>query len=65
MLSGYATESFVSESIANAQLGGDGEVDLSAYATKEYVDDEIRKIELIPGEKGEKGDQGIQGIQGE
>ena len=47
MLSGYATESFVSESITNAQLGGDGEVDLSAYATKQYVDNEIAKIEPL------------------
>ena len=29
----------------------DEEADIK-YATKEYVDDEIRKIELIPGEQG-------------
>ena len=49
-------------------------IDLSDYAVKDYVDEEISKIELTPGpqgepgkdgEKGEKGDQGIQGIQGE
>lgn len=62
MLSGYATESFVSESIANAQLGGDGEVDLSAYATKNYVDSEINKIELMPGPKGDTGEKGEDGL---
>lgn len=63
------TDSKISEEIAKAQLGGGGgEVDLSAYATKSFVEEEIRQIELTPGEKGEKGekgDQGIQGIQGE
>ena len=41
MLNGYATETFVNNAIANAQLGGDGEVDLSSYATKNYVDSAI------------------------
>ena len=36
-LNGYATESFVSNAIANAQLGGDKEVDLSGYATKDEL----------------------------
>lgn len=35
-LDGYAKESFVLEKIAEAELGGE-EVDLSAYATKEWV----------------------------
>ena len=60
----YATEDYVTNAIANAQLGGDGEVDLSAYATKNYVDAEIEKIELIPGPKGEKGEQGPKGDDG-
>lgn len=37
---------------------------LDNYATKEYVQDLIDDIELIPGPKGDKGDQGIQGPQG-
>lgn len=38
----YATETYVKNQIANAQLGGgDTEIDLSGYATKEYVDNEI------------------------
>ena len=36
-LNGYATESFVSNAIANAQLSGDKEVDLSNYATKDEL----------------------------
>lgn len=34
----YASEDYVNEAIANAQLGGDGEVDLNAYYTSEQVD---------------------------
>ena len=35
------TDNKISEEIAKAQLGGSGEIDLSAYATKTYVDNEI------------------------
>lgn len=62
------TDNKILEEIAKAQLGGSGEVDLSAYATKAYVDDEISKIELKEGPQGPKGDtgeQGPQGLQGE
>ena len=45
----YATEDYVTNAIANAQIGGDGEVDLSAYATKNYVDGEIAKVQLSGG----------------
>lgn len=61
------TDSKISEEIAKAQLGGGSEVDLSAYATKTYVDNEISKIELKEGPKGpqgEKGDTGEVGPQG-
>ena len=40
------TDNKISEEIAKAQLGGSGEVDLSAYATKNYVNEEIAKIEV-------------------
>lgn len=60
----YVTEDYVTNAIANAQLGGDGEVDLSAYATKNYVDSEIDKIELTPGPQGEQGPKGETGEQG-
>ena len=67
----FETDNKISEEIAKAQLGGSGEVDLSAYATKTYVDDEISKIELKEGlqgpqgPKGDTGEQGPQGLQGE
>lgn len=35
------TDNKISEEIAKAQLGGSGEVDLSVYATKEYVNGEF------------------------
>ena len=47
-----------------------GDIDLSRYATKLYVDNEISKIQLKEGPKGEqgpkgdKGDTGAQGPQG-
>ena len=65
------TDNKIVEEIAKAQTGGSGEVDLSAYATKNYVDDEISKIELKEGPqgpqglKGDNGDVGPQGPQGE
>ena len=67
----FETDNKISEEIAKAQLGGSGEVDLSTYATKTYVDNEISKIELKEGpqgpqgEKGERGEQGPQGLQGD
>lgn len=70
---GLATESYVQAKIAEASLSG-GEVDLSAYATIDFVTQEINSIELTPGPKGDKGDKGDagevgpvgpQGLQGE
>jgi hypothetical protein len=58
------TDNKISEEIAKAQIGGSGEVDLSAYATKNYVDDEISKIELKEGPQGPKGDKGDTGLTG-
>ena len=58
------TDNKIIEEIAKAQLGGEGEVDLSAYATKNYVNDEISKIELKEGPQGPKGDKGDIGPQG-
>lgn len=40
---------------------GGSQVDLSAYATEKYVDEEIEKIELTPGPKGEQGPKGDDG----
>lgn len=44
----YTTKDYVAEQIANAQLGGGegGSVDLSGYATIEYVDGAIANIEI-------------------
>ena len=61
---GLATESYVQAKIAEASLSG-GDVDLSGYATIDFVTQEISSIELIPGPKGDKGDTGPQGLQGE
>ena len=44
-LAGYATESYVLAEIAKAALEGN-DIDLSAYATKEFVAEEINKIEV-------------------
>ena len=44
-LDNYATKSYVSSEIANAQLSG-GEVDLSGYATKDELKDAIDAIEI-------------------
>ena len=41
----YATESFVTNKIAEAQLGGEGgSVDLSGYATKDEVNNKVDKV---------------------
>lgn len=63
----FATEAYVDEAIAAAQLGGGGsggEVNLSNYYTKAQVDEAIEQIELTPGPKGDKGDKGDQGPAG-
>ena len=54
---GLATETFVTNKIAEATLEG-SEVDLSGYATIEYVGEEISKIELTPGPQGPQGEPG-------
>ena len=62
-LEGLATEDYVTSKISEAQLsGGDTNVDLSGFATTEYVDKAIDKIELQKGDKGDKGDKGEDGI---
>ena len=69
----YASETFVTNKIAEASLGG-GEVDLSGYVTKEtgnasqitFSDGQTFQAKLEAGTlKGEKGDKGDPGIQGE
>ena len=61
-----ATEEYVNQKIAEAQLGGGsgGSVDLENYYTKTEVDAAIEQIELTPGPKGDKGDQGEPGANG-
>ena len=76
--SGFATETYVTNAIANAQLGGGGgSVDLSGYVTKEvgnadqitFSDGQTFQAKLdagtLKGDKGDTGVQGPQGIQGE
>ena len=69
----YASETFVTNKIAEAQLGG-GEVDLSGYVTKEtgnanqiiFADGQTFQTKLnngtLKGDKGDKGDKGEQGV---
>lgn len=40
----YATETYVKNQIANAQLGGGGEVDLSGYATKDEIPTKVSQL---------------------
>ena len=47
-LKGYATETYVTNKIAEAQLDG-GDIDLSSYATKTYVDNMLGDIESLLG----------------
>jgi hypothetical protein len=44
-LTGYATEEFVQQKVAEAQFGGDKEVDLSAYYTKSEIDKKFDEVE--------------------
>ena len=44
-LDGYATETFVTNKIAEAQLGSGGDIDLSGYATKDELNTKVDKIE--------------------
>ncbi len=72
----YASETFVANKIAEAQLGGSGTVDLSGYVTKEtgnanqitFADGQTFQVKLdngtLKGDKGDKGDTGEQGPQG-
>ena len=60
----YATPSYVQEKIAEASLSG-GDVDLSGYATIDFVTQEISSIELTPGPQGPQGLQGLKGDKGE
>lgn len=73
----YASETFVTNKIAEASLGGgSGEVDLSGYVTKEvgnanqiqFADGETFQDKLdagtLKGDKGERGERGPQGEQG-
>ena len=57
---GLATETFVTNKIAEASLSG-GDVDLSGYATIDFVTQEINSIELTPGPQGLQGEKGEPG----
>ena len=64
----YATKDYVNNAIEDAKGFGGGTInpeDLADYATIEFVNQEINKIELLPGPQGEQGLQGPQGEQGE
>lgn len=44
---------------------GGAHIDLEEYATKEYLNERINSIELIPGPEGPQGIQGVPGPKGE
>ena len=72
----YATETFVTNKIAEASLSG-GEIDLSGYVTREtgnasqitFADGQTFQAKLdtgtLKGDKGDKGDTGEQGPKGD
>lgn len=62
-LTGYATEAYVDEAIANLDVETD--VDLTDYYTKTETDKLIDAIELTPGPEGPQGPRGYTGPQGE
>ena len=47
---------------ASGTGGGTGEVDLSNYATKDYVNTKINEIQPIKGDKGDPGEKGQDGL---
>ena len=63
-LEGYATESYVNDTIDERLGDFDFNMDLTDYATIEFVYQEINNIELLPGPQGEMGPQGLQGEVG-
>ena len=57
-----ATKAYVDDKIDNLDISG---IDLTGYATEQYVNDAISAIELTPGPQGEKGEPGAPGAKGE
>jgi len=45
-VTGLATETFVTNKISEAQLSGDGNIDLSGYATKDELNEKIDKTQI-------------------
>lgn len=56
------TDKKIEEEVKKIQIEGPG--DLSSYATKEFVNQEISRIELTPGPQGPAGPKGEQGVKG-
>ncbi len=52
-----ATKGYVDEKVK--EIGG---LDLTGYATEDYVDEAIANVELLKGDKGDKGDTPIKGV---
>lgn len=64
-LSAYYTKSETEKKINEAVAAIDiPETDLTGYATEEFVNQEIAKIELTPGPIGPKGDDGYTPVKG-
>lgn len=58
-----ATKKYVDDKFSNVDIS-DFDIDLTGYATEEYVNSAIETIELTPGPQGEPGPQGIPGEPG-
>lgn len=58
-----ATKGYVDEKFKNIDIS-DLDIDLTGYATEQYVNDAISTIELTPGPQGEKGEPGADGAPG-
>lgn len=65
-LDGYATESFVTNKIAEAELGGGdgGDIDLSGYATKDDLNSYALKTDIPNVRDGVDGQPGADGVDG-
>lgn len=59
-----ATKQYVDDKFANIDLD-DFDIDLTGYATEEFVNSAIEAIELTPGPQGPQGEKGDKGEDGQ
>lgn len=63
-LAELATKKYVDDKFSNVDFS-DFDIDLTGYATEEYVDKAIETIELTPGPQGPQGEKGEKGEDGQ